>query len=103
MCALLQETFGNPAHAAIISIFVGATITWLVTWHYYKKAGNDLKKEAALLRKANVSMIYMLEHPDVKMEIQRDQTGNPIGIIVPASGHADGKSTVKGCASDEHE
>jgi hypothetical protein len=59
-----------------------------------------LKVETALLRKANMAVVYMLEHPDAKIEVRRDSVGNPVGLIVAASGHAEGKVTARGIVAD---
>ncbi len=100
MWACVQAVFANPALAALISIFVGAAITWLAAWFYYKKAGDDLKAEAVLLRKANMAVVYMLEHPDADIEVRRDSAGNPIGLIVSATVRAEGKATARGVGAD---
>lgn len=100
MWACLQAFFGNPVLATLTSIFVGAAITWFVAWCYYKKAGDELKTEAALLRKANMAVVYMLEHPDADIEVRRDDAGNPIGLIVAATARAEGGATVKGGGAD---
>jgi hypothetical protein len=73
-----EAFFGNPALAALTSIFVGAAITWLVALFYYKKARDELKAEATLLRKANMAIVYMWEHPDAEIKVRRDSSGNPI-------------------------
>lgn len=100
MWALVKSALGDPAIATLVGIFIGGGITWLAAWIYYKKAGDELKKETALLRKANMAIVYMLEHPNAKAEVSRDAEGNPVGLIVSARGEAHGKSTAKGVMSD---
>jgi len=96
----VETLFRSPAVATLVSVLFGGLITWIAAWKYYKKAGDELRKEAALLRKANMAVVYMLEHPDAEIEVRRDDAGNPIGLIVAATAHAEGKSTVKGVTSD---
>ncbi len=86
--------------STLASVLLGGLITWFAAWRYYKKAGDELKAETALLRKANMAVVYMLEHPDADIEAQRDDAGNPVGLIVSAAGHAEGKATVRGVAAD---
>jgi hypothetical protein len=90
----------NPAISSLVSIFAGGLITWLAAWVYYKRAGDEFRAETALLRKANVVLAYMLEHPDAEVEVRRDEAGNPVGLIVSATAHASGKATVKGVGAD---
>lgn len=100
MWACIQAVFANPALAALISIFVGAVITWMAAWFYYKKAGDDLKAEAALLRKANMAVVYMLEHPDADIEVRQDGAGNPIGLNVSTAAHFESGATARGVGAD---
>jgi len=100
MCATLVGWFANPFVSTLISVLLGGVITWLAAWIYYKKAGDDLKKEAALLKKATAAIVYFLEHPDAEIEVRRDVYGNPVGLIVSATGHARGTSMAEGVAAD---
>ena len=59
----------------LVSMLFGAGITWLVAWWYYKRAGDDLRIEARSLHSATNAIVYMLEHPDTRVEAQRDETG----------------------------
>jgi len=104
MCDLVKALLTEPMASTLLSVLVGGAITWLASWIYYKKAGNDLRRETELLRKANMAAVYMLEHPDASVEVQRDSAGNPIGLIVSATGHAgirfSTKGTITGAKSD---
>lgn len=102
MWVCLQAIFSNPVMATVISIFLGGLITWAAAWIYYKKAGEELKAETALLRQANIAVVYMLEHPDARVEVRRDNAGNAVGLIVEASGRAQGTSTARGGTGDEN-
>ena len=72
----------------LFSLFVGAAITWLAAWYYYKRAGDELKAEAKLLHGATSAIAYLLEHPAAKTEVQRDGQGKVTGIVVKISGTA---------------
>ena len=100
MWEYLQALFGDPRAAALISIFVGGFITWVAALIYYRKAGKELKAEAALLRKANMAVVYVLEHPDADIEVRRDKAGNPVGLMVAATARAEGRSTAQGVIAD---
>lgn len=104
MFTQLDKWFTNPFISTLVSVLLGGLITWLAARVYYKKAGEDLKEEAALLRKANIAIVYLLEHPDAKIEVRRDTEGNPIGVNFSTVGNAVGRSNVKGITGDaKHE
>ncbi len=46
----------------LISVVLGGIITWLVSWCYYKRAGQELKDEAAELRRLNTLMLQGMQH-----------------------------------------
>jgi hypothetical protein len=96
----LEMLLNNGVATTLLSVFLGGLITWFAAWIYYKKAGDELKKETELLRKGNMAIIYMLEHPDAAVEVRRDDVGNPVGLIVSAGGHAGAKIAAKGVLSD---
>lgn len=96
----MTETTLSTILSTLVSIVVGGGITWFVAWLYYKKAGDELKKEAELLRKASMTIVYMLEHPEANIEVSRDDAGNPTGLKVRAIGSVKAGSTVKGVAKN---
>jgi hypothetical protein len=87
-----SQCLANP----LISTLIGGAITWICAWFYYKRAGDELRKEAALLQKATSTIIYFLEHPEAEVKVQRDAAGRAVGVIVSAEAHARGTSTAKG-------
>jgi len=96
MCSSFSECLAHP----LVSILIGSAVTWFFAWIYYKRAGDELRKEAALLQKATIAIIYFLEHPDAEIEVRRDTIGRPVGVIVSAEAHARGTSTIKGVAAN---
>jgi len=70
---------------SILPVFVGAAIsgviTWLVSRHYYKKAGDELKQQATRLECLNKLILHGLENADV-VELVRDASGKPTGITI---------------------
>lgn len=70
----------------LFSLFIGSTITWLVAWWYYKRAGDELKAEVKSLHAATTAIVYLLEHPDAKQEVRLDDQGRVSGIVVHISG-----------------
>ena len=72
----------------ILSVIVGGLITWLVSWIYYKRAGDELRDEAGSLRAATNAILYIQQNPGAKVEIQRDNRGHVIGLIVNVEGRA---------------
>ncbi len=68
-----------------IGLFVaGALIGWIISFYFYKKSSDELRSEAAELRKLSVIMLNALE--DLKMvKLNRDAEGNIIGRHVTRS------------------
>jgi len=98
--ATLAQWFANPIVATFVSVLVGGGITWLAAWVYYKRAADDLRQGATLLKKATAAIIYFLEHPDAEIEVRRDPDGNLVGLIVASTAQAKGQSTAKGVVAD---
>ncbi|MEK6735477.1 MAG: hypothetical protein AABY47_02815, partial [Pseudomonadota bacterium] len=49
----LERLFNNSVVATLVPVL----ITWFLAWKYYKKAGDELKAEAELLRKASMAIV----------------------------------------------
>lgn len=92
MCAFLLAFVSHP----LTSVLLGAAITWFVAWFYYKRAGDELRQEAALLQKASNLIIYFLENPGADIQVQRDDAGRLMGLRVSAAAKASGSSMVEG-------
>ena len=92
----LPEILAQP----LISIVVGAAVTWFAAWFYYKRAADELRREAALQRAATSAIAYLLETPSARAEVRRDAAGNVIGVVVSAEGHAARQSWVGGVVGD---
>ena len=60
----------------LISLFIGAAITWWVTYIYYKKAGDELKIEASRLHEQTQLILTSMEQAGL-VELRREK-----GIIV---------------------
>jgi hypothetical protein len=65
----------------IFSVFIGALVTWFVARIYYKRASEELTKEASDLRKLNVLILRALENAGL-VELNRDENGNPTGLVI---------------------
>jgi hypothetical protein len=64
----------------ILLLFAGAVITWFWAKYYYWAASQDLKKEAARLRKQTETMLRIME--DAKFgELVRDEEGQIVGRV----------------------
>jgi hypothetical protein len=81
----------------LVGIVVGAFITWLVSYSYYKRAGDQLREEAESLRKLQALTIYALTNPGVKPQPITDSDGNIIGLGY----HAAGRTVIKTAMSGE--
>ena len=71
--------------ATIVSILIGAAITWLVSWYYYKRAGDGLKAEAEKLQRTNEMILRWLEVDGNNIKIIRDADGKPVSLAREAS------------------
>jgi len=74
----------------IISMAVGALITWFVSRYYYIKAGQELKIEATELKKLNTLMLRALEKAGLA-KFNRDENGNIKGMIIELSAKCEAK------------
>ena len=73
---------------SLASLIVGSLVTWFFAWHYFKKAGDELRKEAAQLRLKTDLVIYCLTNPGAEVTAKYDSAGNVVGLIVSARGSA---------------
>ncbi|MGH8752468.1 MAG: hypothetical protein ACREUJ_01075 [Burkholderiales bacterium] len=72
--------FWGTTGATIVSVLIGAAVTWLVAWCYYKRAGDELRGEAAELRKLMTMMLIAMERQGWA-KLNRDAAGNITGFI----------------------
>ncbi len=72
----------------LVGILAGSVVTWFFAWLYYKRAGDELRTEAQAVHMCTAAILYYMEHPDAKIEVQRDDRGRAVGLIVRAEGHA---------------
>jgi hypothetical protein len=72
----IEAFVGHP----FIALLVGSSVTWIVTWWYYKRAGDELECEAARLQKINEIILRWLENEGCGIEVIRDPSGRPMGI-----------------------
>ena len=71
---------------ALIGLVIGAFVTWACSDWYYKRAGDDLKREARRLHVALSAVVYKLEHPDAEVAATRDAEGAVTGLVVKLHG-----------------
>jgi hypothetical protein len=75
--------------SAFVGVAIGGVITWLVSWYYYKKAGDELKQETTELRRLTNLVLHGLEDAG-SIKLNRDTSGKVIGLIIEASAKATG-------------
>ena len=103
MLTSLQSLAADPVTSFVVSVagvLVGALITWLVSRHYYKRAGDELREEAALLHKSTNAIVYILQHPEAEIEVKRDSSGRLNALVVSSTARAAGTSEVIGVGAD---
>lgn len=68
-----------------LGILIGGFITWLFSRHYYKRAGDELRREAVALHVAMNAVVNALrQDKDALIELQRDDAGRVTGVKVSA-------------------
>ena len=95
-CQIMRDVLTHP----LFYFVTGSAVTWFFAWFYYKRAGDELRAEAQALHIATGAILYYLEHPDAKVQVQRDDKGRVSGLIVSASGHATMTFSARGTLSD---
>lgn len=71
---------GDPWASALLSTLAGALITWVVSRNYYKRAGDELKAEAARLQRTSELILRWLELRGEDVSVLRDEAGRPAGL-----------------------
>jgi hypothetical protein len=66
----------------IASVMVGGVITWIVSWWYFKRAGDELRAEARELRKLTSLALVVITDPKGKYTLVRDAAGVITGLNV---------------------
>lgn len=95
-----QTDFLYTVVVTLISVATGGLITWLVAWWYYKRAGDELRREAKAWHAAAGAVIYVLQNPNAQTEIMRDGDGRITGLAVSISGKASITFSVEGTLTD---
>ena len=63
-----------------IGIVVGGLITFVASWLFYRRASEDLRQEAALLRHYTDALAGLIEKATGK-EMPRDEKGRPLAPV----------------------
>ncbi len=82
----------------MVEVLIGSLITWLVSYAYYKRAGDDLKEEAKSLKNQTQLILTALEQGGL-VELRRESgviTGFEKWIVRPTGvdGTAIGKPSI---------
>jgi len=65
----------------LVTLLIGSGITWFFAWYYYRRAGEELRVEAAHLRKTSELTLRWLESKGENVEVIRDDQGRPTGLL----------------------
>lgn len=95
----LNEFLAKPIWSVLIGAGIGTAVTWLAAWWYYRKAGTELREEAARLRKSTDLVLYCLINRDAKVTANYDASGHVSGLTVSASAVAHSRSEAQGVGS----
>ena len=67
--------------ATIVAVVVGALVTWLVAYVYYRRAAKELELEAAKLRNL-VRIVLVVMEQQGWAKLNRNGSGNIVGFEV---------------------
>ena len=88
----INELLAKPVWSVLVGAAVGAVVTWLAAWWYYRKVGEELRDESKKLRQATDWVIYCLTNKNAQVSAKYDESGHVSGLVVSASGVAHGAS-----------
>lgn len=63
-----------------LGILLGGLITWITSWHFYRRGSKTLEAEAARLRKLTTMVLRALEEKGLA-RLNRDAQGEIIGLV----------------------
>ena len=63
----------------LLGFVAGSVVTWLVTWFYYKRAGDELRTESSRLRHLNTLILRAMEERGLA-KLARDSAGEITGL-----------------------
>jgi hypothetical protein len=87
---MLQNVLMNTG-----AVLLGGLITWYFSRLYYRKAGNELRDEAARLRHLSNIMLNAMEDAGL-VKLNRDQLREIKGRVVELSAVFEGSTTLGG-------
>ena len=64
----------------MLGVLIGALITWLLAWYYYKRAGDELRVEADKLQHTNEMILRWLEVDGNNIKVVRAADGKPVSL-----------------------
>ena len=70
--------------ATFLGVLVGAAVTWLVSWWYYHRAGEELRKEAQELQRLTTMILQAVQQAGIA-QVNWHEDGRPKGINITIS------------------
>ncbi len=67
------------AASVIVPLLVSVAATWLFAWLFYRKAGKELREEAATIRHLSVILVNGLSNLGL-LDIRRAEDGTILGL-----------------------
>jgi hypothetical protein len=68
-----------------LGVVLGGVLNWLLSRHYYKRAGDELRNEAIALHQGMSAVVGALrQDKDALVELQRDDAGRVTRVKVSA-------------------
>lgn len=81
----MYDSFVVSVVESALGVIIGAFIAWLFHRHYYKRAGDELRREAVALHVAMNAVVNTLrQDKDAIIELQQDKDGRVTGVKVSA-------------------
>lgn len=77
----MEGTSISNLASTLLSCAISVSATWLFAWIYYRRAGNELKNEAAELRRLSQLLLVGLQNAGL-ISVNWGKDGRPTGINV---------------------
>jgi hypothetical protein len=87
--------------ANAVATVIGGLITWVASFWYFKRAGDELRTEATQLRTLTQLALVVLTDPKGNYKLKRDSEGDITGLIAELSGRSMAAGTARAASTTQ--